>query len=87
MPAAMMARDMAIVFLSLVLAARFVMRIEAAAKRIIKMIFLAISGRVVSGFSMKVIPSVMRKKAMINLLRMIISTLFEMLSTLLMVLS
>lgn len=83
----MMARDMAIVFLSLVLAARFVMRIEAAAKRIIKMIFLAISGRVVSGFSMKVIPSVIRKKAMINLLRMIISTLFEMLSTFLMVLS
>ena len=87
MPAAMMARDMAIVFLSLVLAARFVMRIEAAAKRIIKMIFLAISGRVVSGFSMKVIPSVMRKKAMINLLRMIISTLFEIFSTFLMVLS
>ena len=83
----MMARDMAIVFLSLVLAARFVMRIEAAAKRIIKMIFLAISGRVVSGFSMKVTPSVMRKKAMINLLRMIISTLFEIFSTFLMVLS
>ena len=83
----MMARDMAIVFLSLVLAARFVMRIEAAAKRIIKMIFLTISGRVVSGFSMKVIPSVMRKKAIINLFCMIISTLFEMLSTFLMVLS
>ena len=87
MPVAMMARDMAIVFLSLVLAARFVMNIEAAAKRIIKMIFLAISGRVVSGLSMKVMPSAMRKKAMINLLRMIISTLFEMLSTFLMVLS
>ena len=87
MPAAMIARDMAIVFLSLVLAARFVMRIEAAAKRIIKMIFLAISGRVVSGLSMKVMPSTIRKKAMINLLRMIISTLFEMLSTFLMVLS
>ena len=87
MPAAMMARDMAIVFLSLVLAARFVMKIEAAAKRIIKMIFLAISGRVVSGLSMKVMPSVMRKKAMINLLRMIISTLFEIFSTFLMVLS
>ena len=87
MPAAMMARDMVIVFLSLVLAARFVMRIEAAAKRIIKMIFLAISGRVVSGLSMKVMPSTIRKKAMINLLRMIISTLFEMLSTFLMVLS
>ena len=87
MPAAMMARDMAIVFLSLVLAARFVMSIEAAAKRIIKMIFLAISGRVVSGFSMKVMLSTIRKKAMINLLRMIISTLFEMLSAFLMVLS
>lgn len=83
----MIARDMVIVFLSLVLVARFVMSIEAAAKRIIKMIFLAISGRVVSGFSMKVMPSTIRKKAMINLLRMIISTLFEMLFTFLMVLS
>ena len=83
----MIARDMAIVFLSLVLAARFVMSIEAAAKRMSRIMFLAISGRVVSGLSMKVMPSVMRKKAMINLLRMIISTLFEMLSTFLMVLS
>ena len=82
-----MARDIAIVFLSFVLAARFVMSIEAAAKRMSRMMFLAISGKVVSGLSMKVTPSTIRKKAMINLFRMIISILLEMFSTFLIVLS
>ena len=43
--------------------------------------------RVVSGLSRNVTPSTIRKKAIINLLRIIISTLFEMFSTFLMVLS
>ena len=49
--------------------------------------FLAISDRVVSGLSKKVTPSKMRKKATINLLRMMMSTLLEIFSIFLMILS
>ena len=79
--------EIMVVFLSLVLLARFVINIEEAATIISKIIFLAISGSVVFGLSINVIPSTMRKKAMTNPFRMIISILLEIFSTFLMVLS
>lgn len=78
---------MAMVFLSFTLVARFAMRIERAANRMIRMMFWAMPERVVSGLRMKVMPSTMRKIAMIRRFRIMISILFVMLSAFLIVLS
>ena len=85
--AIMTAIDMRIVFLSLVLTERLAIRTEKAAKIIRRIIFLAISDKVVSGFRIKVIPSTIRKIATIKRFRMMISTLFEIFSTFFTVLS
>lgn len=78
---------MAMVFLSFTLAARLAMRTEREAKIRIRMMFWAMPFKVVSGFSKKVIPSTMRKKAIMSLFRMMISALLAMPSTFLIVLS
>ena len=82
-----MANEIAMVFASFALEARLVMNTEIGAKSTSSMMFRAISGKVVSGLSIKVMPSTMRKIATINRLRMMISTVFERFSTFLMVLS
>ena len=82
-----MANEIAMVFASFALEARFVMNTEIAAKSTSSMMFRAISGKVVSGFSINVMPSTIRKMATINRLRMMISTVFERFSTFLTVLS
>jgi len=63
------------------------MNIETAASMMSRMMFRAIPARVVSRLRIKVIPSTIRKKAIIKRLRMMISTLFEIPSTFLIVLS
>ena len=78
---------MMMVLVSLTLAARLAISTEREANNTIRMMFWAMPERVVSGFRRKVIPSTMRKKAMMMRLRMMRSTLFEMPSTFLMVLS
>lgn len=78
---------MVMVLVSLTLAARLAISTEREANSTIKIMFWAMPERVVSGFRRKVIPSTMRKKVMIMRLRMMISTLPEMSSTFLMVLS
>ena len=83
----MIASEMAIVFASFVLEARLVMNTEIAASNTSNMMFRAISGKVVSGLSIKVMPSTIRKIATISRLRMMMSTVFERFSTFLMVLS
>ena len=82
-----MTSEIAMVFASFVLEARLVIKTEIAAKSTSNMMFRAISGKVVSGLSIKVMPSTMRKIATINRLRMITSTVFERFSTFLTVLS
>ena len=79
--------EMRIVLISLVLEARFAIRTEKEANIIINMMFWAIPARVVSGLRRNVMPSTIRKNAIINLFRMIISILFEMFSAFLMALS
>ena len=76
----MIMMDIAMVLMSLVLVTRFAMRTEAEAKMIICRIPLAISGKLELGLSRNVTPSTIRKKAMINLLRIMISTLPAMFS-------
>ena len=82
-----MANEIAMVFASFALEARFVLNTEIAANSTSSMMFRAISGKVVSGFSINVMPSMIRKMATINRLRMMISTVFERFSTFLTVLS
>lgn len=82
-----MTNEIAMVFVSFALEARFVMNTEIAANSTSSMMFRAISGKVVSGLSIKVMPSTMRKIATINRLRMMTSTVFERFSTFLTVLS
>ena len=78
---------MMIVFKSFVLDERFVIKIEKVAKSARRMMFLAMSDRVVSGLSIKVTPSTMRNMAMISLFCMMTLILFETLSTFSIVLS
>ena len=83
----MIAMVIAMVLLSLTLVARLAMRTDVAARIRMRMMFCAIPFRVVSGLRMNVMPSTIRKNAIINRFRMMMSTLFEMFSTFLMVLS
>ena len=74
-------RVMTMVLISLTLVARLAMRTEREAKMTIRMMFWAMPDKVVSGLRIKVMPSTIRKKAIIKRFRIMMSTLFEIPST------
>ena len=82
-----MIKVMTIVLASFTLAVRLAMRTERDARMSMRMMFWAMPDRVVSGLRIKVMPSTIKKKAIIKRFRMMMSTVLEMFSTFFTVLS